>query len=319
MLRDVRSRGTKDDGIRRLPSPSSAFRDSFTRHGAVLVLGFSDCVSSGRYVESGRGIVKRRHFCGNSVQVHSFSQNRMPKKSPHLEAKESQIVAWYKWEFLRRNVEYRKDYEEFIQEFGGWFEKRGYWYDETKEDWGPDNLQFFATVIAPKAKAICERWQTRDLFSPDWDFTLSGAYYYRPGWEVSLPTDCSKEEAGQAVDLSKFYLSEEEFRKSLQRRGRAPEHQLVLKFDLRRSLVSLLRQAREQISSRKAQYDRRHPQPAKIAPAVRRRLDYYKVYLEVWDRRSRYREKYLSIGVEMFGSGPSRLLKNYSRSTSESC
>lgn len=69
------------------------------------------------------------------------------------------MIAWYKWEFLRRNGEYRKDYEEFVREFEPRFEKHGYWFDETTEPWGPENLRFFATVIAPKAKAICDRWQ----------------------------------------------------------------------------------------------------------------------------------------------------------------
>ena len=102
----------------------------------------------------------------------------MPKKTRRRQTEESKLIAWCKWEFLRRNAEYRKDYEEFIKEFEPWFAEHGYWFDETTKPWGTENLHFFATVIAPRAKAICERWQTRDLFSPDWSFDKSGMHYY---------------------------------------------------------------------------------------------------------------------------------------------
>jgi hypothetical protein len=230
----------------------------------------------------------------------------MPKKPPRQEAKESQLVAWYKWEFLRRNVEYRKDYEEFVRECGEWFEEHGYWYDQATEPWGQENLRYFETVIAPKAKLLCERWEIRDPFSPDWEFTPSGEYEYRPGWRASLPTDCSKEEAGGVWDFSELSFSSRELRKRLReyKPGPAPDYRLTLKFDLRSPLVDLLRRAKDELKSGKANYDRRHTGPAKSAPSVRRRLNRYKVYLEVWDRRSHRREKFLSIAADLFGSGP---------------
>src|SRR5713101_1815650 len=110
----------------------------------------------------------------------------MPKKSPRQEAKESRIIAWYKWEFLRRNPEYREDYEGFMRHFGSWFREHGYWYDQTVT-WNRKELQFFAKVIAPKVKGICERWQIREPLPPSW----SGRHYYKhPG--IIVPTDCSK-------------------------------------------------------------------------------------------------------------------------------
>jgi hypothetical protein len=230
----------------------------------------------------------------------------MPRKSLLQEAKESQLVAWYKWQFLRRNVEYRKDYEKFIRQHGRWLRKHGYWYDETIKPWGPKNLRFFATVIAPNAKHICVRWEIRDLFPPDWNFTQLGVHRYRPNWKVSLPTDCSKEEAGKGVDLSQFYLSDKEFEKSLPRYLRAPEHHLFLKFDLRLPLVDLLSQAKEQITSLKAQYDRRHPHPTKTSAEARRRLLLYDKYLKAWDLKENG-DKLEYIGALMFSDKRSPL------------
>src|SRR5258708_1632487 len=125
----------------------------------------------------------------------------MPGKSSRQEASESQLVAWYKWEFLRRNAEYGRNYKEFMLEFGSWFRKHGYWYDQTII-FNSEAFRFFAEAIAPKARKICERWQVRDPFSPKWDFEKSGSRRFKRHWKISLPTDCSKEDAGQAWDLS---------------------------------------------------------------------------------------------------------------------
>ena len=229
----------------------------------------------------------------------------MAKKSRRQQTKEAQQIAWYKWEFLRRNSEYRKDYEGFIQEFGGWFGKHGYWYDQEIAPWGGDNLRYFAAVIAPKARVICEKWGIRDPFSPDWQFARSGLYSYKPSYEVFLPTDCSNESAGESWDLSDFLMSKEELLKNLPvpewpRR----EHHLVLAFDLRRPLPSLLREAEGRITSHKKHYGRRHPQPGRTTPAVRRRLDLYDRYLRVWELRERQGEKFEVIGALEFPGKP---------------
>lgn len=52
----------------------------------------------------------------------------MPRKPAAVEETEELLIAWYKWEFLRRNPEYRKDYESFKKEFR-LFLKHGEWYD----------------------------------------------------------------------------------------------------------------------------------------------------------------------------------------------
>lgn len=227
----------------------------------------------------------------------------MPKKSPRQEANESQLIAWYKWEFLRRNAEYGKDYKEFMREFGGWFRKHGYWYDQTKI-FNREALQFFMEVIAPKAKTICERWQVIDPFSPKWDFEKSGSRRFKQYFVLSVPTDCSKEEAGRVWDLSGFLLPEKEFHETLLKstrlkRGPQPDHELTVAFDLKHPLDRLLRRATDLIKTRKAVYDRMHPIVLEAAPTVRRRLDLYDVYLGVWDSREDH-QTFAAIGERVF-------------------
>jgi hypothetical protein len=228
----------------------------------------------------------------------------MPKKSFRQKANESNLVAWYKWEFLRRNANYRKDYEAFIGEWGGWFKDHGYWYDQTAEPWGHENLRFFAAEIAPKGKVICERWNIRDPYPPEWVFNSSGAHFYKPGWNVFLPTDCPKEEAGRVWELSDFLLSDEEFNKRLpssdsRLSGPQPDHDFEMAVDLRLPLAALLRQAKDTIASRKRVYDKHHPKLPKITRAVRLRLDRYDDYLRAWDLR-KGGKTFATIGTLLF-------------------
>ena len=147
----------------------------------------------------------------------------MPKKSPEKEIEEARLIAWYKWEFLRRNANYRREQDAFMRKFGDWFLQHGCWYDQEIEPWGKKNLRFFAQVIAPEAKLICKKWQVRDPYPPDWNFTRSGVHEYKPEWEAYLPTDCSQSEIDAAWDFSFLLMSETSFRKSL------PEKQPTVK------------------------------------------------------------------------------------------
>jgi hypothetical protein len=230
----------------------------------------------------------------------------MPKKSQRQQVTEAQLIAWYKWEFLRRNSEYRRDFERFIRKWGSWFDKHGYWYDQTVEPWGRNNLQFFANKIAPDAKSICLRWAIRDPYSPDWEFTKSGAYYYKPGWEVFLPTDCFNESAGELWDLSDLFMSRRKLLKSMPYpKWPRPDYQLGCAFDLRRPLSLLVREAATLITDRKDRYDRKHPVLSELTGNNRRRLDLYDRYLRIWDSRSQG-GKFEAIGAAEFGDQPRR-------------
>ncbi|MFQ5927810.1 MAG: hypothetical protein ACE5MH_10305, partial [Terriglobia bacterium] len=102
----------------------------------------------------------------------------MGRKSRHRKLKEIEQIRWYQWEFLRRNSRYRRDYDAFMQEFGGWFQAKGFWYDRDIAYRG-ENWEFFCKVIAPRAQDICRKWQVSDPFSPDWTFDKSGLHEYK--------------------------------------------------------------------------------------------------------------------------------------------
>jgi hypothetical protein len=229
----------------------------------------------------------------------------MPKKSPEKENEHARLISWYKWEFLRRNAKYRRDHGEFMRKFGDWFRKHGFWYDQDIEPWGKKNFRFFARVIAPKAKLICQKWQVRDPYSPDWNFTRSGVHEYKPGWEAYLPTDCSQSAVDAAWDFSFLLMPETAFRKGVPKSSPPAKDFFQIRFNLRKSLPSLLQEAKDRITARKAVHDRKHPQPRTLSPAKRRRLDLYETYLKVWDLK-RGGEKFEVIGALLFRNNARR-------------
>lgn len=220
----------------------------------------------------------------------------MPKKPTNQDIAETALVAWYKWEFLRRNAEYKNEYYSFISKFGSWFSKHGFWY-ETRS-WGRRGLKFFAKNIAPAGKAICECWQIRDPISPEWVFSKAGVCL-SSAFDIQLPTDCAN--PGTLWELDCFLMSDAEFEESLPLSTffRPPRYELKMKFDLREPFSVLMLRAKDRISSEKKSYDRAFPPSRKLPPKVRRRLDSYDHCLKVWDLKA-LGNTFIEIGELLF-------------------
>jgi hypothetical protein len=78
------------------------------------------------------------------------------------------MAAWYKWEFLRRNSEYRSDYGRFLNSFGVWFKRKGFWYDTSRRAiWTSSDQSYYRAKIEPRIVRLCQKWQIFDLFPPE--------------------------------------------------------------------------------------------------------------------------------------------------------
>lgn len=248
----------------------------------------------------------------------------MPKKSRILQARDTEMIAWYKWEFLRRNPEYRENYNEFVREFGRWFRKRGYFHDDTMK-WSPDDWRFFGATIAPRAQRLCEKWQILEPYPPDWEFTDSGVYEYSPGEYVSLSTGYAPDEIKGFWRLLRRQSQRtfRDFKATLPTNTNLPPAKAdriryyALRLDFAQPLELLLAQAKQEISQRKKRYDKAYPkppEPPRLAPARRRRLDQYEQYLDVWDMKIQGLS-YAAIGSELFPEelGTEQRAKDYYR------
>jgi hypothetical protein len=104
-------------------------------------------------------------------------------------------VAWFKWEFLRRNREYRADHKQFIDTFGSWFRQRGFWYDHDRreEQWTKADEDHFYDIIAPAIALLCEKWKIGNLYPPKWKFDRKDGTRKIGSREISPPTGIAAE------------------------------------------------------------------------------------------------------------------------------
>jgi hypothetical protein len=227
----------------------------------------------------------------------------MPKNSKRRSTSiEDRLSAWYKWEFLRRNLQYRKDYDKFIREFGAWFKKHGKL--EQAVYWSPRVWNYYGRVIAPRAQRLCQKWQVIDLFPPDWKFSQDGSYAYSSHDHVLLPTGYTSDEIRELGKVTEHgsQLTLKRVLKSIPsdtRRNTDRIRYYSLRLDFAYPLRTLLDQAEQEITQRKQRYDRAHPALPRARSRKRRRLGEYDQYLYIWDRRVEGKT-FVEIGNDVF-------------------
>lgn len=225
------------------------------------------------------------------------------------------MIRWYQWEFLRRNSDYKRDYDQFMARFGPWFRKRGFWYQVQRGDaqYSRRDSLFYYNKVWRALKEICAKWCISDPFSPDWTFDEFGFHAYAPRRRVSLPTGYTSEEAAflwntGPVELvignrhgeftERFRVQQRKVNKSQDKLPPPDPRFLVLRVDVTRpqrelvpEILSVIRLHRDKLS--------RSGSVSIIGTRTRRRLDQYCVYLRVWDMRQTGR-KFREIAQEIY-------------------
>jgi hypothetical protein len=195
-------------------------------------------------------------------------------------------VNWYKWEFLRRNSEYRADYRLFYKRHELWLKRKGYWYDYTKRGlWKEVDERYFYSKIAPDIVALCQKWFVGDIYpphlrfkkEPDWDFNMA-----RP----KLP----------ATGFFPEFKWDYAFQKNLMGLGFTGEggmarrfgHLVLLECDLNWPMRDLLDFAKRVLVRAQENYTEGfREQQGEHFPKSRRRFEDYKTHLRVWDLKQK--------------------------------
>lgn len=184
-------------------------------------------------------------------------------------------AALYRWEFLRRNPEYRADYNAFMSRFGAWLERRGRWphdqlyggYRTKSED------EYFHTKIEPVLIELCRKWQVSDLFPPDvgpegWKTNDEGAWF--PPARISS-SSLSTRELKKMGFLGMGTIT------------RQYENYLLIQVDLDSPMNDVLEQTRHSLRLARKQYKREMEASGLRLPKSRRRFEDYVLHLRVWD------------------------------------
>jgi hypothetical protein len=191
-------------------------------------------------------------------------------------------VAWYKWEFLRRNREYRADYEQFIDKFGSWFRRRGFWYDHDRreEEWTKVDEDHFYDCIAPAIAHLCEKWDIGNLYPPKWRFDKKRGIRMIGSREISPPTAIAAE-LNWDFDVMRE-LVEMGFTGTADS-ARRYRNLVLVEFDLNRPMKDLMWYAKYVLTRAVENYRTERAELRLRAPSGRRRLEDYGDHLAVWD------------------------------------
>jgi len=208
-------------------------------------------------------------------------------------------VEWYKWEFLRRNPEYRADYKKFAEAHGKWLSKKGYWYDlDKRPNWEPSDEKYFYQKIAPEIVHLCQKWQIGDLHPPHWRFKK------KRNWEVFKAERPSGPATGFPLETNWNHrlivdLMEMGFT-GTGRNARRYGHLVLVEFDLKWPIKDLSDFAKRVLIRAQSNYKAELEEQGFHFPIGRRRFDEYSTHLRVWDLRKGQHKKLAEIAEIVF-------------------
>lgn len=245
--------------------------------------------------------ITRAGLCGQSKNPEILGKQSfaLGKKTEAREGKEILQVQIFQWEFLRRNPDYKQDYDRLIRRFGAWFRENGYWY-ERHQSYTRQASVFFINEICPVLNEICRKWQISDPFSPEWKFDLHGLHEYAPHCCVYVPTGYTAGQAAQywahvpvqliqnAGELEPFSSPFRSLSPLPIRQKRRPQPDDVRHLNLRLDATLPLRELLDQTARAVRFHRRKYSQQLRMfkdEPKTRRRLLEYRVYLKIWDLR----------------------------------
>lgn len=193
------------------------------------------------------------------------------------------LKVWhYRWEFLRRNPQYKQDYGRFIQQFGNWFRHRAFWY-ETKlriRTWSEEDEDYFYKKISPVIAKLCVKWRVGDLFPPERQFDLEGASTPRDKRTLCPPTSIAPELNWDFNTIQT--MMERGFTGTGDSAERYLNH-LRVEFDLDWPIKDLVDYARRALTYAQKNYHSELRVRRLPLPSTRRRFDQYDSYLKIWD------------------------------------
>jgi hypothetical protein len=213
-----------------------------------------------------------------------------------MSKRDERKILHYRWEFVRRNPDFRKELDSFLAKFYPWFQEHGWWYDPEVK-YNRNEKLYFRETIEPIERSLLRRWQIETLVPYDWHFDGSGRYELRKGVIVNL--------SGHRLDMEVRHgamrrLDEAEL--EIESKRRTPEYcfegeirgddvpdsywdrHIYLSVDIGVSVKHAMREFVAEIRWARDEYKKKHgrlPGPRESRP--RRRFDQFEEYLRVWD------------------------------------
>lgn len=215
-----------------------------------------------------------------------------------MATKNERLVHHYRWEFVRRNPDFRKAFNAFREQFSDWFQKRGWWFDPDVK-YSKEDLRHLRTTIYPVAVQILNKWELERLIPWDWSFDESGHFELRKGARISLLDSRYRSSLRFEVrhgDVSRLddewmaYLTDQRIRfrsgEIINGEGISDSYldrQILLSVDITSPVKSNLKKVEAEIRKARNEYKMKHGSFSRKELRHRRRFAEYKEYLKVWD------------------------------------
>ncbi len=191
-------------------------------------------------------------------------------------------TAIYRWEFLRRNPDYRADYNRFIGSFGDWLKDKGDWGDsETRANWTKSDQKYFDTEIEPVLTELYQKWELCHLLPPE-----LGLEEWTRGYESGqdgrdFPPTCLSAD-GNWDSRSIRELKRMGF-DGTRTSTRKYQNLLLMQVDLNSPMKDLLDYVSYALRWAKGTHRQGMNKHAVKPPQRRRRFEHYDLYLKIWD------------------------------------
>jgi hypothetical protein len=229
-------------------------------------------------------------------------------------------IAWFQWEFLRRNEDYKKDYAAFESRFREWFRENGNWFVETVESPTPLAKAFFRSEVAPAAKVIMQRWGISEPVNPASNFDVNTGNQTKPGMNPMVPffsppedqddrdlralepelSAAEKERISRAISIIETMDSFSSSAKKPQSSKKREDYRFIeVRIDITESLESTFQRVGSRIEEARDFYRVRVGCLPDHRRKPRLRLDQYNCYLKAWDLRKQGKT-FEEIAREMF-------------------
>lgn len=189
-------------------------------------------------------------------------------------------VLRYRWEFLRRNADFRSEVNSVIEPLREWCEIHGWWYDPATR-YTKSEIEYLREHSGPTFK-LKKEWDISRIVPYEWSFNLQGQHELRPGVYVDVPERFWLTSRGgvhrlENSDLETKPADWEEIGEA----GR--DLYPIFQADLGCSVQTCLEQFETELRKARREYKSKYGRIPQTERRPRRRLDQYDSYLRVWD------------------------------------
>jgi hypothetical protein len=194
---------------------------------------------------------------------------------------------WYKWEFLRRNPQYRADYDEFMRCFGPWLKSKGSWPHAATDraNWPKSDREYFRKKVKSALTHLSQKWHVSDLFPPDFEEKerfLAVNDELVPSYPPTKLSRRSDRDFPSTSELEKMGFIFGARTKAIRY-----EHLLLMQVDLNAPMKHLLAHTKQELRYAQREYRKEMEAEGVRLPKGRRRFEDYSLHLRIWDLKQK--------------------------------